>query len=339
MAAEPSTPAGTSVAPASPKEVAERAEQVAPLLLEHLTLTPLLPFAGLAEQVGTEVLVKCEHLQRTGSFKARGSLAKVRTLSPEQRERGVVTASSGNHGLGVAHALAALGGRGIVYVPETASPVKVAAIRRFGAEVRAQGSDSGVLEVLARRYAAEHGLVYVSPYNDLDVIAGQGSIGVELLAQAGERGLDAVFVAVGGGGLISGVASVLKRRLPGVRVYGASPSVDAAMAASVAAGRVVAVDAAPTLSDGTAGSVEEGAITLPLCRALVDEWVLVGEAEIRAALRLVIDTEHQLIEGAAAAAAAAALARRTELAGQRVAIVSCGANISADTLAAALTAD
>jgi threonine dehydratase len=171
------------------------------------------------------------------------------------------------------------------------------------------------------------------------VIAGQGSIGVEMVEQAGERGLDAVFVAVGGGGLISGIAAVLKRRLPGVRVYGASPAADAAMAASVAAGRVVAVHAAPTLSDGTAGSLEEGAITLPLCQALVDEWVLVGEPEIRAALRLVIDTEHQLIEGAAAMAVAAALARRAELAGQRVAIVSCGANIAAATLAAALTAD
>jgi len=322
----------------TPALVAELSERVAPRLREHLTLTGLAPWHGLADELGTETLVKCEHQQRTGSFKARGALAKVLTLTNEQRRDGVVTASSGNHGLGVAHALSVLGGRGIVYVPENASPVKVAAIRRFGADTRGEGTDSGVLEGVARKYAAEHGLTYCSPYNDVDVIAGQGTIGVEMLEQAGARGLDAVFVSVGGGGLISGVASVLKRHLPGVRVYGASPAVDAAMAASVRAGRVVAVDAAPTLSDGTAGSVEDGSVTLALCRALVDEWVLVGEAAIRAALRLVIDTEHQLVEGAAAVAVAAALARRGELAGQRVGIVSCGANIAAATLAAALAA-
>ncbi|HEV7792435.1 MAG TPA: threonine/serine dehydratase [Pseudonocardia sp.] len=324
--------------PASPAAVAAQSELIAPRMREHLTLTPLATFHGVADELGAEALVKCEHLQRTGSFKARGALAKVLTLTAEERERGVVTASSGNHGLGVAHALSVLGGQGIVFVPDNASPVKVAAIRRFGAEVRGHGTDSGAMEAVAREYAGEHGLVYVSPYNDLDVIAGQGTIGVEMLEQAGGRGLDAVFVSVGGGGLISGVASVLKHRLPGVRVFGASPSADAAMAASVAAGRVVPVDARPTLSDGTAGSVEAGAVTLGLCRALVDDWVLVDEAAIRAALRLVIDTEHQLIEGAAAMAVAAALARREELRGQRVAIVSCGANIAASTLAAALTA-
>jgi threonine dehydratase len=317
--------------------LAGMSERVAPRLREHLTLTPLASFAALGERMGAEALVKCEHLQRTGSFKARGALAKVLTLTEEQRRRGVVTASSGNHGLGVANALAVLGGRGVVFVPENASPVKVAAIRRLGAEIRGFGTDSGVLEGVARRYAEEHELSYVSPYNDVDVIAGQGTIGVEMLEQAGDRGLDAVFVSVGGGGLISGVAAVLTHHLPGVRIYGASPSADAAMAASVQAGRVVAVDAAPTLSDGTAGSVEDGAVTLELCRELVDEWVLVDEPAIRAALRLIIDTEHQLIEGAAAVAVAAALARRDELAGQRVAIVSCGANIAADTLAAALS--
>jgi threonine dehydratase len=318
----------------SPAIIAARSAELA--LRLGLPVTPLVRFGAFSEELGAEVLVKCEHQQRTGSFKARGAMAKMLTLTPDRRERGVVTASTGNHGLGVGNALATLGGRGIVFVPENASESKVAALRRLGLEIRTQGRDSGVLEPLARRYADENGMAYVSPYNDPDVIAGQGTIGVEILAQLGDGSLDAIVVAVGGGGLVSGIASVLKQHLPRITVYGASPAADAAMAASVGAGEIVAVDAKETLSDGTAGSVEEGSVTFALCRSLVDDWVLPGEDEIRAALRMVIDTEHQLVEGSAAMAFAAARARGSELRGKRVAIVSCGANISAKTLAAAL---
>ena len=321
----------------SAEEAAERSERIAPQLREHLPLTPFVRFGAFGDELGAEVLVKCEHQQRTGSFKARGSMAKILTLTDEQRRAGVVTASTGNHGLGVGNALATLGGRGIVYLPENASPSKVAALRRLGLELRAEGDDSGVLEPKARAYAAEHDLVYVPPYNDPDIIAGQGTVGVEILEQLGGAELDAVVVAVGGGGLVSGVAAVLKKHLPEIRVYGAQPLRDDAMAASVRAGEIVQIDAQETLSDGTAGSVEPGSITFELCRALVDDWVLVEEDAIRAALRTVIDTEHQLIEGSAAMAFAAARERRTELAGRRVAVVSCGGNISAATLVAALS--
>jgi threonine dehydratase len=320
----------------TPAEIATRSERVAPRLRKHLPVTPFTAFEAFSEELGAEVLVKCEHLQKTGSFKARGSMSKILTLTDEQRQRGVVTASTGNHGLGVSNALATLGGRGIVYVPENASASKVAAIRRFGVEVRAQGQDSGALELVARQYAAENDLTYVPPYNDPDIVAGQGTVGVEILEQLAGQQLDAVFVAVGGGGLVSGVASVLKRHRPQLRVYGASPVRDAAMVASIEAGKIVQVDAQETLSDGTAGSVEPGSITYELCRELVDDWILVSEDAISAALRMVIDTEHQLIEGSAAMAFAAARARRTELEGKRVAIVSCGGNISASTLVAAL---
>ncbi|MEU8223593.1 pyridoxal-phosphate dependent enzyme [Kribbella sp. NPDC048915] len=318
------------------QEVAARSERLAPRLRAHLLLTPFVRFDAFSDELGAEVLVKCEHLQRTGSFKARGALAKLLTLTDAERQAGVVTASTGNHGLGVGNALATLGGRGIVYLPENASPSKVAALRRFGLELRAEGNDSGVLEPKARAFAAEHGLTYVPPYNDPDVIAGQGTLAVEILEQLAGAPLDAVMVAVGGGGLISGVAAVLKKHRPGIKVYGAAPLRDDAMAASVRAGKIVLVDAGDTLSDGTAGSVEPGSITFPLCRDLVDDWILVDEDAIADALRTVIDTEHQLIEGSAALAFAAARARRTELRGQRVAIVSCGANISSASLAAAL---
>ena len=320
----------------SPAEAAERSEHVAPRLREHLPLTPFVRFGAFSDELGADVLVKCEHLQRTGSFKARGSMAKILTLTDEQRQAGVVTASTGNHGLGVGNALATLGGHGIVYLPENASPSKVAALRRLGLELRAEGNDSGVLEPKARAYAAEHDLTYVPPYNDPDIVAGQGTVAVEILEQLGREPLDAVVVAVGGGGLISGVASVLKQHLPGIRVYGASPVRDDAMAASVRAGRIVQIDAKETLSDGTAGSVEPGSITFELCRELVDDWVLVSEDAISAAMRMVIDTEHQLVEGSAAMAFAAVRDRRTELEGKRVAVVSCGGNISSKTLVAAL---
>ena len=319
-----------------PAEAAQRSEQVAPALREHLPPTPFVRYDAFSEELGADVLVKCEHQQRTGSFKARGALAKILTLTDAQRQAGVVTASTGNHGLGVGNALAALGGHGIVYLPETAAPGKVAALRRFGLELRAEGNDSGVLEPKARAYAAEHGLTYVPPYNDPDIIGGQGTVAVEMLEQLGDLLLDAVVVSVGGGGLISGVAAVLKKHLPGIRVYGAQPAVDDAMAASVRAGEIVQIDADQTLSDGTAGSVEAGSITFQLCRELVDDWVLVDEDAIRDALRIVIDTEHQLIEGSAALAFAAARERRTSLAGKRVAVVSCGGNMSSATLAAAL---
>ena len=226
----------------TPAEVAQRSEQVAPRLREHLLVTPLVPFAAFSEELGAEVLVKCEHQQRTGSFKARGAMAKILTLTAEQRQRGVVTASTGNHGLGVSNALATLGGRGIIYVPETASASKVAAIKRFGVEVRSQGTDQVALELLAREQAAEQGMTYVSPYNDPDVVAGQGTIGVEIIEQLAGQPLDAIFVAVGGGGLISGIAAALKERRPEMRVYGAQPARDAAMFASVQAGQVVPVD-------------------------------------------------------------------------------------------------
>ncbi|HXV94096.1 MAG TPA: pyridoxal-phosphate dependent enzyme, partial [Pseudonocardia sp.] len=292
------------------REVARRTRAFAPALRPHVLRTPLTPLPGTGKAGGPEaltLLTKDEHLQHGGSFKIRGATAKMLSVDAAGRARGVVAASSGNHGLGVAHALRAVGGRGTIFVPEGASPVKVAAITRLGVEVVHRGTDVGDTEAIARAYAARHGLVYVSPYNDLDVIAGQGTIALEMLEQAGRAGLDAVIVAVGGGGLVSGIGATLASEAPHVRVIGAAPAHDAAMAASVAAGRVVDGDALPTISDGTAGGIEPGTVTLPLCAELVDEWVLVDEPEIRAALRHFVDTRHQLVEGAAAVAIAAAL--------------------------------
>jgi threonine dehydratase len=318
------------------RQAAARTRAISGKVHDHAVVTPLTVLPAAAEECGTEILLKCEHLQKTGSFKIRGALAKLLSLSDGQRDRGVVAASSGNHGLGVAYALSALGGKGIVCVPHRASPVKVAAIRRYGVEVRVMGREPAETESLARRLAADTGTSYISPYNDLDVIAGQGTVGEEIVQQLAGRAVGAVVVAVGGGGLISGIGAAIKSALPRVRIIGASPANDAAMAASVRAGEVVQADALPTISDGTAGGVEKGSITLPLCTELVDEWVLIQETEIHAALRFMIDTEHQLIEGAAAMALAAGLKAGRGSGAQPLVIVSCGANISSTALVEAI---
>jgi threonine dehydratase len=317
-------------------EVLARLPSAQDAVSRHVVRTPVVELT--LPDGSASVQVKCEHLQVTGSFKARGALAKLTAMGAEAREHGLITASSGNHGLGVANALAVLGGHGVVCVPESASPVKVAAIRRLGVEVRHLGAEGGATETLARALAEEQGRAYVSPYNDLDVVSGQATIGAELLEQTPSDGFDVVVVAVGGGGLISGVAAAIKDQRPGVLVIGASPANDAAMAASVAAGQVIDIDAEPTLSDGTAGGVERGAVTFDLCRELVDEWILVPEDQIGAGLRLMIDVQHQLVEGAAGLAIAAALRVAQERPDQRVLVISCGANVSADTVQRALNA-
>ncbi len=316
--------------------IARMSEQVAPEIAEYVVRTPLVHFSVASAKAEATLLVKCEHLQRTGSFKLRGALAKILSLSADDRARGVVTASTGNHGLGVAQALQSLGGRGVICVPDGASPAKLGALGRFDVELRTMGREAAETEGLARALSAELGMTYVSPYNDPNVIAGQGTIGREIIEQLNARPVDAVVVAVGGGGLISGVAASIKATLPDTRIVGASPANDAAMAASVRAGRIVQIDALPTISDATAGGIEPGAITFPLCAELVDDWQLVSEEAMRRALQLTIDTEHQLIEGAAATAIAAAITYGRSHPGQTLAVVSCGANISTSTLRIAL---
>ena len=297
---------------------------------QHIRATPVEESAALGGDSGAVVHLKLENLQITGSFKLRGAMNKLLSLTPGERQRGIVTASSGNHGAAIAYGLRALGCRGLIFVPEGASPAKMAAIRALGAEVREQENDSGKTEVFARRYALERGLVYVSPYNDAAVVAGQGTIGLELAGQLGT--IDALFVALGGGGLISGVAGYLKAIGRQVEVVACSPENSAVMHHSLSTGRIVEMESKPTLSDGTAGAVEQSAITLETCRRWIDRSVLVSEAEIALAMRLIIDRHHTLIEGAAGVAVAGYMKERERLAGRRVAVILCGANIARDRL-------
>ena len=284
---------------------------------------------SLTKMGDSQVYMKLENLQYTGSFKLRGAMNKILSLGQEDMNRGVVAASSGNHGAAVAYTLNKLNIPGRVYVPEDASPTKIETIQDYGVEVLVEGSDCVIAEAVARQYSEMHGLTFVSPYNDSLVVAGQGTIAVELQHQLDK--IDAVFVSLGGGGLISGLSGYLKKVNPGVKIIGCSPENSPVMISSIRAGEILDIESQPTLSDGTAGGVEEGAITFDLCKRLVDDFILVTEEEIAESMRLFIEKEHLLIEGAAAVAIAGFLKQKSDYRDQKVVIIVCGGNIGLET--------
>lgn len=288
--------------------------------------TPLVKSAEFSAATAAEVFLKLENQQTTGSFKFRGASNRLLTLTPEQRGRGCVAASSGNHGAAVACAMRELATSGVIFVPQQTSVAKVEAIRSFGGDVQFFGTDGLDTEQHARQFAQQNDMFYLSPYNDRQVIAGQGTCGIEIIEQLPD--LDAVFIAVGGGGLISGVGSVLKAHNPDIRIYACQPKASAVMAQSVAAGEIVDMPSDPTLSDGTAGGIEANAITFELCQELIDEFVLVTEAEIAAAMRAYIAANSEPIEGAAGVALAALVARKEAVAGRKIGVIICGGNVS-----------
>jgi threonine dehydratase len=257
------------------------------------------------------------------------------SLSPSQRDRGVVTASTGNHGAAVALGCNKLAIKGIVFVPENAASNKVKAIEQLGTEIRYYGKDNADTEVYAREYAENNKVTYISPYNDLQVVAGQGTIGLELIRRL--KQIDGVFVSLGGGGLISGIAVYLKSIHPNVKIIGCSPENSQVMIQSIKAGEILNLPSLPTLSDGTAGGIEPGAITFDLCQAYVDDYMTVTEDEIKDCLLLFMDTHHMLIEGSAAVAIAAYLKMKKSFINNNVVILLCGANISAEILKSILT--
>lgn len=319
-----------------PQHISVAAERIA----DHVFRTPLLHSKPLSERHGANVYLKSEHQQRTGSFKVRGSANLVHALSDDEARAGVVTASTGNHGIGVATAAASRGISCTIFLPSNASPSKIADIHRLGATTTlVEATDSSFAEAAARAHAAEHELAYVSPYNDPLIIAGQGTIGKEILEQAAEQELgavDAAVISVGGGGLISGIATWLKAHSPATRIVGASALNDRAMAASVDAGQIITPEFKPTFSDGTAGGLEDDSITFDICRELIDEWVDVAELNIAQATRNMIDDHHQLVEGAAGVAISAATSWADNNPGSTVVAVLCGANVSSTTMAAML---
>ncbi len=271
-----------------------------------------------------EVWLKRDDLQRTGSFKERGARHALLCLTPEQRARGVVAASAGNHALGLAYHGAQLGVRVTVVMPTNAPAVKVTRCRGLGAEVVLQGETFEAAQVHARALATATGAAHVHPFDDLNVIAGQGTMALEILEQAPD--LDTLVVPVGGGGLLAGIATVVKALRPDVRVVAVEPENAAGFIAAWLHGGPAAAALAPTLADGLAVS-RVGELSFALAAPLVDDVVTVTEAEIATAIAALARKAGAVVEGAGATALAAILAGKVT--GRRVVVPVCGRNIDA----------
>lgn len=292
--------------------------------------TPLQYSPSLSEKTGSEVYLKLENFQVTGSFKARGAANKLMILSKDKPER-IITASSGNHGSAVANAAAELGLEVLIFLPKTVSPAKLNKIKLFGAEVVLTEADGRTdAETAARQYAEENQLPYLSPYNDLDVITGQATTAAEVFKE--NKNFDAVFIAMGGGGLISGMGGYLKQKISEIRVIACSPENSAAMHHAIEAGRIETIEHLETLSDGTAGALEFGTITFDFCKSVVDHSITVSEKEIASAMKDFIGEHQMMIEGAAGVAIAGFLKENEKYRDKKVLIVICGGNISNQTL-------
>lgn len=296
----------------------------------HIRLTECRHSEALSTASGAEVWLKLENQQLSGSFKLRGVMNKVLSLSPQEQSQRLVAASTGNHGAAFAHAVSELGLDGLLFLPSNAAATKLRAIEASGLPFELVGDDCVETEKHARRYAKAHGCVWISPYNDPAIVAGQGTIAPELVEQV--EAIDIVLVPVGGGGLASGIAAYLKAVTPGVEVIGCQPEASAVMYESVKACQIVEMVSLPTLSDATAGGIEEGSITFELCRRFVDRYELVSEDEIAAAIRLVHEHEDMVIEGGAALPVAVMLRRPEELRGRRVVLVITGSKIDESVL-------
>ncbi|MBI3635327.1 MAG: threonine ammonia-lyase [Candidatus Rokubacteria bacterium] len=291
--------------------------------------TPCTYSETLSTLAGVRCYVKLENLQMTGSFKERGAANLLLQTMPDERRRGVITASAGNHGLAVAFHAERLGIPALIVMPEWAPLIKVMSARRHGAEVVLQGANFDEAYAHATTLARERGLLFVHPFDDDRVIAGQGTLGLELLAQRPD--LDAVIVPIGGGGLIGGVAAAIKAVRPDVRVIGVQSAALPSMERALAAGRRVIVPAAATLADGIAVR-QVGERTLELVRKYVDDVVTVSEEELANGVLLLLEIEKTVVEGAGATPLAALLNRGLDLAGRTVVLVLSGGNIDVTML-------
>lgn len=326
---QPDTTSATTITAAA-------VEQAAQDLRPYLPPTPLQPSSAFTAKVGCPIDLKLETVQPIRSFKVRGALHKLLRTHPDERAAGVVTASAGNHGQGVAYAARTFGVPATVFVPEGANPLKVEAIGRLGGTVVHHGRSYQDAYVEAVRAQAETGATLVHAYDDPDVIAGQGTVAVELLGDGPDQAeFDTVVVPVGGGGLISGIALYCKARLPGVRVVGVEPTGADALTRSLEAGEITALDRVQTVADGLAASAP-GRLTYDLAARHVDTMLRVEDGELLRAIRLLFEWEHVLAEPAGAAAVAALLYHYRPEPGERVVAIVSGANVTQDVMLEAL---
>ena len=301
-------------------------EQAARRIAGRVLRTPFVSSPTLAERCGVPVGLKLEHHQTTGSFKLRGATNAVLSLSPEERALGVVAASTGNHGRALAHAAKAEGSVATICMSRLVPDNKVAEIRRLGANVRIVGRSQDEAQVEVDRLVAEDGLVMVPPFDDPAVVAGQGTLGLEIVEAMPD--VAAVLVPLSGGGLAAGVAAAVKGRLPRARVIGLTMERGAAMKASLDAGRPVQVEEMASLADSLGGGIGlDNAVTFRMCRDLLDDVLLLSEAEIAAGMRHAHAEEREVIEGAAAVGIAALLSGRLGKQDGPVAVILSGRNV------------
>lgn len=296
---------------------------------DAIYMSPCAHSQSLSDLTGCKLYLKLENLQMTGSFKERGACNKLLLLPEDKRRVGVITASAGNHAQGVAYHSRRLGIAAHVVMPRGTPLVKVSATKSFGAMVHLHGANYDEAYAEARRIAAEKNYTFVHPFDDDDVIAGQGTIGLELVEQ--NPYLDAVVVAVGGGGLAAGIALAIKETNPRIKIYGVEPKAMPSMKEAFAAGKPTTIEARKTIADGVAVRTV-GSRTYELCRRYLDDIVLVDEEEIAEAILLLLEKEKTVAEGAGAAALAALVAKRLPVAGKKVAALVCGGNIDVNVI-------
>jgi threonine dehydratase len=315
--------------PTSLQEIAASAVQARSRIRHHIYQTPLIPARQIGHDHDAKVLFKAEIFQLTGSFKLRGALSIL--SSPTTAQGRLITASSGNHGIGAAFASKVLSKSLTIVLPETVVRTKLEYIKALGVDVIVHGAETGLAEQYAQQLAASECYTYISPYNDVDVIAGQGTIGLEILEQLDE--VHNVFISMGGGGLLSGVGPILKAFRPRTKIYGVAASNSKALAASITAGHVVRTTHSPTLAEAVAGGIDEDTITLPLASSVVDYIVECDEAEILRSVKALATQENMIAEGSAALALAGFNKVVKTLSGQTSVIILCGGNVDHDFIA------
>ena len=293
---------------------------------DHLLPTPLEHSMYLSDKIEGEVWLKLDSMQRTSSFKFRGAINKILSLTEAELDRGIVSASTGNYALAVAEAMRIRNRRATIYVANDIEPSRLELLRSHGLNLVIHGEVAWDAEKEARRVGNEEGKIYVSPYNDPIVVGGQGTCGYEISQQLPD--LDAVFLACGGGGLLTGSAGWLKSHNSDVEAFGVSPANSPVMYESMRTNKMVEMDTQPTLADTCAGGIDLDSITLDLCRRYVDEIVLLTEKEIEASIRLLFEQHRLVTEGSGALSIGGLLKRKERFKGKKVVAVVCGRNVN-----------
>lgn len=314
----------------SAKDVMREALKAENRIRPYIRETPIEFSPYLSQIYNSNVHLKLENIQITGSFKLRGAMNKFLSLAEEEKKRGIMTASTGNHGLAFAYATHLFGAQGTIILPENADPTKVEALKQYGPEISYFGDDCIKTERHARSLAEKQRLAYIPPYNDPQVIGGQATIGIELTRQLSK--IDTVLAPVGGGGLIAGIAGYLKSVDNNIEIIGCQPKNSCVMSKSIEVGHILDIESLPTISDGSAGGIEEDSITFPICQNHVDNFILLTEQEIIDAILLIMKKHYLLIEGAAALSVAAFLKHKERFQGKNVVLILSGAKISLNTL-------